>query len=48
MVNRAWHHHFGRGIARTVGDFGKAGTAAHRIPRCWTGSRPTSWTTAGP
>ncbi len=26
MVNRAWHHHFGRGIARTVGDFGKAGT----------------------
>ena len=24
-VNRVWHHHFGRGIARTVGDLGRAG-----------------------
>ncbi len=24
-VNRVWHHHFGRGIVRTVGDLGRAG-----------------------
>ncbi len=25
MVNRIWHHHFGKGIVRTTTDFGKAG-----------------------
>ena len=25
MVNRLWKHHFGRGLVRTLGDFGKAG-----------------------
>lgn len=25
MVNRVWHHHFGRGLVRTTGDFGRAG-----------------------
>ena len=27
MVNRLWHHHFGRGIVDTPGDFGKMGGA---------------------
>ena len=26
IVNRLWHHHFGRGLVRTTGDFGAAGT----------------------
>jgi mono/diheme cytochrome c family protein len=26
MVNRVWHHHFGRGIVETVENFGKMGT----------------------
>ncbi len=26
MVNRIWHHHFGRGIVSTPNDFGKMGT----------------------
>jgi hypothetical protein len=26
MVNRVWHHHFGRGIVETVGNFGLGGT----------------------
>lgn len=26
LVNRIWHHHFGRGLARTLSDFGRAGT----------------------
>ena len=26
MVNRLWHHHFGRGIVRTLDDFGRAGS----------------------
>ncbi len=26
MVNRIWHHHFGRGIVASVGNFGKLGT----------------------
>lgn len=25
MVNRVWHHHFGRGIVSSTGDFGRAG-----------------------
>ena len=25
MVNRMWKHHFGRGIVKTVGNFGKVG-----------------------
>jgi hypothetical protein len=28
MVNRLWHHHFGRGIVPTPNDFGKQGKAA--------------------
>jgi len=27
MANRVWHHHFGRGIVATPGDFGKNGVA---------------------
>lgn len=27
MVNRLWHHHFGRGIVPTPNDFGKTGSA---------------------
>jgi len=27
MVNRIWHHHFGRGIVTTLDNFGKAGDA---------------------
>ncbi len=27
MVNRIWKHHFGNGIVRSVGNFGKTGTA---------------------
>ena len=27
MVNRIWQHHFGNGIVRSVGNFGKTGTA---------------------
>jgi len=26
LVNRVWHHHFGRGLARTLSDFGRTGT----------------------
>src|SRR5262249_14618155 len=26
MVNRMWHYHFGRGLVRTVSDFGYGGT----------------------
>ncbi len=26
LVNRVWHHHFGRGIVSTLGDFGTLGT----------------------
>jgi mono/diheme cytochrome c family protein len=26
LVNRIWHHHFGRGLARTLSDFGRAGS----------------------
>lgn len=26
IVNRVWHHHFGVGIVKTTGDFGRAGT----------------------
>jgi len=26
MVNRIWHHHFGRGIVETTGDFGRNGS----------------------
>ncbi len=26
LVNRVWHHHFGRGIVSTLGDFGALGT----------------------
>ncbi len=26
LVNRVWHHHFGRGIVRTVSDFGRSGS----------------------
>ncbi len=26
LVNRVWHHHFGRGIVKTTSDFGRAGT----------------------
>lgn len=26
IVNRVWHHHFGRGLVKTTGDFGRAGT----------------------
>ena len=26
-VNRAWHHHFGRGLVETPGDFGRMGAA---------------------
>lgn len=26
MVNRIWQHHFGRGLAKTTSDFGRAGT----------------------
>ena len=26
IVNRLWHHHFGRGLVRTTGDFGAAGS----------------------
>ncbi|MBN8247628.1 MAG: DUF1553 domain-containing protein [Verrucomicrobia bacterium] len=26
MVNRVWHHHFGRGIVRTTTDFGRVGS----------------------
>ncbi|MBI1903628.1 MAG: DUF1553 domain-containing protein [Planctomycetia bacterium] len=26
MVNRLWHHHFGRGLVRTLDNFGKAGS----------------------
>jgi len=26
LVNRMWHHHFGRGIVSTLGDFGALGT----------------------
>ncbi|MFM7100600.1 MAG: DUF1549 and DUF1553 domain-containing protein, partial [Verrucomicrobiota bacterium] len=26
IVNRLWHHHFGRGLVRTTGDFGRAGS----------------------
>ncbi len=25
IVNRVWHHHFGRGLVKTTGDFGRAG-----------------------
>ncbi len=25
LVNRVWHHHFGRGIVKTTSDFGRAG-----------------------
>ena len=27
MVNRAWHHHFGRGIVATLGNLGRSGSA---------------------
>lgn len=26
MVNRVWHHHFGRGLVRTTTDFGRVGS----------------------
>ncbi len=26
LVNRVWHHHFGRGIVKTTSDFGRAGS----------------------
>ena len=26
MVNRVWHHHFGRGLVRTTADFGRVGS----------------------
>ncbi len=26
IANRVWHHHFGRGLVKTTGDFGQAGT----------------------
>ena len=41
MVNRIWHHHFGRGIVATLDNFGKMGDRP-RIPSCSTGSRPSS------
>lgn len=27
FVNRVWHHHFGRGIVETLGNFGRSGSA---------------------
>ena len=38
MVNRIWQHHFGTGIVKSLGNFGKTG-APLRIRSCWTGLR---------
>lgn len=36
FVNRVWHHHFGRGIVETLGNFGTSGSFP-RIPNYWIG-----------
>ena len=46
MVNRIWHHHFGRGIVATLDNFGKMGER-RRIRNCWTGWPSNSCIAAG-